>query len=46
MWSGRRVNDDTMGNLNPTTPRFDVPLEDYQRRELGRAVIAWPSFRG
>lgn len=28
MWSGSRVNDDTMGNLNPTTVvSFDVSLE-------------------
>jgi methylphosphotriester-DNA--protein-cysteine methyltransferase len=46
MRSGRRVNDDTMGNLTPTTATFDVSLEDYQRRELGRAAIAWPSLRG
>jgi hypothetical protein len=47
MRSGRRVNDDTMGNLIPTTTRCDVfpgGLSATRARE-GRP-IAWPFTSG
>jgi hypothetical protein len=41
MRSGRRVNDDTLGNLNPTTACFDVSLGGLSARRArkGRTIL-------
>lgn len=47
MRSGRRVNDDTLGNLNPTTACFDVSLGrlSARRARKGRTILHALPFR-